>query len=193
MDNIIIFLAVFVVAFFTISSVSNQSKIQSYNKTSEFNSIGQLVAETNDQSATVLSSLYRIGDVIKMDVTKSIKIKSINETDNDKITNTGVVPRKIDIYLVFSDPKLKKDGNMWRIYVTADVKTVDSTGKRTKFLNGSSIQEINNKYSYELDSGAFVFNLNTANDIPHGQYMSTFTIHDLFSGRKDQKTVSFKI
>ncbi|MBI3632808.1 MAG: hypothetical protein HY226_00795 [Candidatus Vogelbacteria bacterium] len=190
MENVAIFMAVFAISFFTISSVGNQNQSQYYNKLTQF--VGQT---QQDQKAAVLSSLYKTSDtfVTKSEVAKDIKIKSIDKTDTNTVTSTGSKIKKISIYLLFSDPKLKQEGALWRIHVSADVKTLNEDGQRAKFLNKLSIQEINNKYSYALDSGAFVFNLIIGDDVLHGRYTSTFTIHDIISGKKDQKSVTFTI
>lgn len=192
MENIAIFLAVFAISFFTITSVGSNRVIETYSKLNDFNSLASLNGGTA-QSASVMSSLYKpAGDLSKENGSKNFKIKSIDKTEGEDVNQNGIKTKKISIYLIFENPKLKKEGNDWRMHVRADVVTVDKDGKRVKFLDGLSFQEINNKYSYELDSGAFVFNINVGNEVA-GKYTSTFTIKDAFSGKKDEKTVVIEI
>ena len=193
MENIAIFLAVFVISFFTIASVGSDRAIQTYSKLSSFGSINRLINDSGEPKAAVLSSLYKTASTtVDARIVGDIKIQSIDQMKSDDVSTDGVKIKKLSVYVIFANPRLKKDGSDWRIHAKMDVMTVDRDGKKTNFLNGLSLQEINNKYSYKLDSGAFVFNVDIKADTP-GEYTSIFTVHDIFSDKKDAKTVTIKI
>ena len=107
---------------------------------------------------------------------KIIKIESINKT----VDNETVI-----LYLIFNDPSLKKETTGWSMSILADLSVID---KDNHSIIKSIVQNIDKTYSYEPDSGSFVFRLN----LPQKAYNLKFVVTDRLSGRKAEEVVTLK-
>ena len=188
MDGIAIYVALFIVLFFSVSSVENNHISEFYlkDKIPTIDSIAGLAANNfSTIPSTTRENLFNNNKLTQ----KTIRITSIDKTVSKSVDSSGKQRNRLSIYVIFANPTLRGEGNTWNMDVRIDVLTKDKNGKIVKSLTGAPLQEINNKYGYELDSGAFVFNVNLdsgASDV----YLSRFIIKDIFSGAKDEKTVS---
>ncbi len=122
---------------------------------------------------TVLSSKDPLSGLSATE--KVIKIKSIDKTLDDKLS----------LYLLFDNPSTKKEDEGYRMTVSSLLSVTDTDGH---LVIKSIVQEINKAYSYEPDSGSFIFSLN----LPKKNYSLKFIVKDLISGKEDERVVPLK-
>lgn len=166
MKKICLVFVLLVVCFFAIRSISRQSSAELYLR------------------ENVVLQKTAIIQEAAVDNLRGIKIDSINKTVNGS---------EVNLYLVFTHPSLLKDSLGWRMNVSIDVSTIDQNNNKFLALTGSPLQKIDEVYSYQPDSGSFIFNVNAPRNKKINIYKSKFIINDNLSGKKDEKVVSFKL
>ena len=188
MDNIAIYIALFIVLFFSVSSVENNRISEVYSKIPTLDAMSSESLSSIASPETVAANLFKEKD----SATEDIKITSIDKTVTTQKNTDGLYSKKLSLYIIFKNPTLKKEGDQWRMKVKIDATTKGAHGENTKFLNGKSLQIIDSKLSYKLDSGAFVFNIDLPID-QLGTYSTNFIVTDMFSNKKDAHVVSIKL